>query len=58
MKADWWVSSGLAADAAQELAWFVILVFIGIGVVMWLDMRKEEKDAQKQTVKGKTHKAN
>ena len=35
MKADWWVSSGLAADAAQGLAWFVLIVFIGIGVVMW-----------------------
>ena len=58
MRADWWISSGLAADAAQELAWFVILVFVGIGVVMWLDMRKERKDAQKQTAKGKTHKAN
>ena len=58
MRADWWISSGLAADAAQELAWFVILVLVGIGVVMWLDMRKEGKDAQKQTAKSKTHKAN
>ncbi len=58
MRADWWISSGLAADAAQELAWFVILVLVGIGVVMWLDMRKERKDAQKQTAKGKTYKAN
>lgn len=58
MRADWWISSGLAADAAQELAWFVLIVFVGIGVVMWLDMRKEGKDAQKQTAKGKTYKAN
>lgn len=57
MKSDWWVSSGLAADAAQGLAWFVLIVFVGIGVVMWLDMRKEGKDAQKQTAKGKTDKA-
>jgi FtsH-binding integral membrane protein len=58
MKTNWWYESGQAAQAAQELAWFVILVFVGIGVVMWLDMRKERKDAQKQTAKGKTHKAN
>lgn len=53
----WWVDSGMAAEAAQGLAWFVLIVFVGIGVVMWLDMRKEGKGAQKQTPKGKTHKA-
>ena len=58
MKINWWYESGLAAEAAQGLAWFVLIVFVGIGVVMWLDMRKEGKDAQKQTAKGKTHKAN
>lgn len=57
MKINWWYESGLAAEAAQGLAWFVLIVFVGIGVVMWLDMRKEEKDAQKQTAKGKTDKA-
>lgn len=35
-----WVHSGQAAAAAQELAWFVILVFVGLGIVIWLDMRK------------------
>lgn len=53
----WWISSGLAEQAARELVWFVIFIFIGIGVMMWRDMRKEERDAQKQASKGKTHKA-
>jgi len=57
MKTNWWYESGLAADAAQELVWFVIFVFIGIGLMIWRDMRKEERDAQKQASKGKTHKA-
>jgi hypothetical protein len=57
MKTNWWYESGLAADAAQELVWFVIFIFIGIGVMIWRDMRKEERDAQKQASKGKTHKA-
>jgi hypothetical protein len=57
MKTNWWYESGLAADAAQELVWFVVFVFIGIGLMIWRDMRKEERDAQKQASKGKTHKA-
>lgn len=35
-----WVNSGKAAAAAQELAWFVVLVFVVIGVMIWLDIRK------------------
>jgi hypothetical protein len=42
MKTAWWVESGAAAQAAQELVWFVVLVFIGIGVVIWHDIRKEK----------------
>jgi len=42
MKTTWWYESGQAAQAAQELVWFVVLVFIGIGVVIWLDIRKEK----------------
>jgi len=42
MKTSWWYESGQAAQAAQELVWFVVLVFIGIGVVIWLDIRKEK----------------
>ena len=28
-------------DLAREVAWFVVLVYVGIGVVLWLDWRKE-----------------
>lgn len=42
MKTNWWYDSGLAAQAAHELMWFVVLVFVGIGVVIWWDMRKEK----------------
>jgi hypothetical protein len=34
---DWWVRSGYAAEAAQELAWFVVLVFVLIGFLAWRD---------------------
>jgi hypothetical protein len=42
MRTSWWYESGAAAQAAQELVWFVVLVFIGIGVVIWHDIRKEK----------------
>jgi len=42
MKTNWWIESGMAAQAAQELVWFVVIVFVGIGVVIWLDMRKDK----------------
>jgi hypothetical protein len=32
---DAWVRSGKAAEAAQELAWFVVLVFIVVGFLAW-----------------------
>jgi hypothetical protein len=32
---DSWVRSGQAAEAAQELAWFVAIVFIVIGFLAW-----------------------
>ena len=57
MKTNWWYESGLAEQAARELVWFVVCVFIGIGLMIWRDMRKEVRDAQKQASKGKTHKA-
>jgi hypothetical protein len=44
MKTAWWYESGAAAQAAQELAWFVILVVVGIGVVIWRDIRNEKKE--------------
>lgn len=34
-------------EAAQSVAWFAIAVLVGIGVVLWYDIRKEKKDAQK-----------
>jgi len=42
MKTSWWYESGLAAQAAQELVWFVVIVVVGIGVMAWRDMRKEK----------------
>lgn len=38
---DAWIRSGQAAEAAQSLAWFVILMVGLIGVVIWLDMKKD-----------------
>lgn len=42
MAPGWWVNSGLAAQAAQELTWFVILVFVAIGIGIWNDIRKDK----------------
>jgi hypothetical protein len=44
MKTAWWYESGAAAEAAQELVWFVVLIVVGIGVVIWRDMRNEKKE--------------
>jgi hypothetical protein len=44
MKTNWWYESGAAAQAAQELVWFVVLVVVGIGVVIWRDIRNEKKE--------------
>ena len=41
MKTNWWYESGMAAQAAQELVWFVVLVFVAIGILIWRDIRKE-----------------
>ena len=30
-------------EAAQSVVWFVVLVFVGIGVVLWFDYRKEKE---------------
>ena len=38
---NWWVETGMAAAAARELTWFVILVFLGIGVALWMDNKKD-----------------
>jgi len=39
---NWWYESGQAAQAAQELVWFVVIIFVGIGVVIWLNDRKNK----------------
>lgn len=36
-------------EAARSVVWFAVVVLVGIGVVLWYDIRKEKKDAQKQT---------
>lgn len=43
-RTSWWYESGQAAQAAQELVWFVVLVVVGIGVVIWRDIRNEKKE--------------
>ena len=42
MKTNWWIDSDMAAQAAHELVWFVVLVVVGIGVVIWLDIRNDK----------------
>jgi hypothetical protein len=39
---DWWIRSGMAAQSAQEVAWFALIVVVGIGVVIWFDMRNDK----------------
>jgi len=34
-------------EAAQSVAWFAFIVVIGIGLVMWYDIRKEKRDGKK-----------
>lgn len=49
-RSQWWVDSGMAAQAAQELIWFVVIVFVVIGVMMWKDIR-EDKPVKRGTVR-------
>lgn len=42
-----WVNSGMAQESARDLAWFVVLLFIVIGYLLYRDFKKEERDAQK-----------
>jgi hypothetical protein len=41
-KTNWWYESGQAAEAAQGLVWFVVIVFVGVGVILWLNDRKNK----------------
>lgn len=34
----------LPHEAARSLSWFVVLVIVGIGIVLWRDIRKEKDD--------------
>jgi hypothetical protein len=56
MKTNWWVESGMAAQAAQELVWFVVIVVVGIGIMAWRDMRKEGKQDNKPAPRGSVNK--
>lgn len=40
---DVWVRSGMAQEAARGLAWFVVLMLVIIGYVLWLDSRNDGK---------------
>lgn len=42
MKNMYWIESGMAAEAARDLVWFVILVFVVIGVALWVEIKKEK----------------
>jgi hypothetical protein len=46
----------MAAQAAQELVWFVVIVVVGIGVMAWRDMRKEGKQDNKPAPRGSVNK--
>ena len=35
----WWVDSGLAAQAAHELVWFVVIVFVVGAYLIWRSER-------------------
>jgi hypothetical protein len=56
MKTNWWVESGMAAQAAQELVWFVVIVVVGIGVMAWRDMREEDKQQDNPRTSRNVHK--
>ena len=34
-------------EAAQSVGWFVVIVFLGIVVVLWIDFLKETKNVRK-----------
>lgn len=43
---DWWFRSGMAQEAARELAWFVVIVVVAIGIGMWRTHKREEKETK------------
>jgi amino acid transporter len=42
-------------EAAQSIAWFVVLVFVGIGLVIWFDNRKEKPKPEDYIFDPKQH---
>lgn len=37
----YWFASGMAAEAARGIVWFSLLVFVVIGIVLYLDYKKD-----------------
>ena len=35
-------------EAAQSVAWFAVIIVVGIAVVLWRDIKKEKKDDRDQ----------
>lgn len=44
----WWIQSGEAAQAARDLVWFVVVLFVVIGVGMWRTHKREEKRSDRK----------
>lgn len=40
-----WINSGMAQEAARELAWFVVLVLVAVGVAIYRDIKKDNRTA-------------
>ena len=47
-RSSWWVDSGQAAEAAQSLVWFVVILFVVAGVVLWREAHAELKKAKRK----------
>lgn len=47
MKINWWYESGMAAQAAQELVWFVVIVVVVIGIGIWISFNEDKKGGKK-----------
>ena len=56
MKTSWWYESGMAAQAAQELVWFGVIVVVGSGIMAWRDMKEESKQQDKPRTSRNVHK--
>lgn len=43
MRGNYWIESGMAQEAARELAWFIVFCVVGIVVLVVRDIKKEKK---------------